>query len=155
MIRYTLHCSAGHAFDSWFQSAASFDALRVGGLVTCPDCGIAEVEKSLMAPQVRPARNADAAPPPAAAEDSRPPVPSPLSTPASERERALAALRAHVEANSDYVGLNFASEARAMHEGTAPARSIHGEARLDEARKLIEEGVAVAPLPFLPRSKAN
>jgi hypothetical protein len=153
MIRYTLRCSAGHGFDSWFQSAGSFDALRGAGMVTCPDCGIAEVEKSLMAPQVRPARNSAAAP--TAAEAAQAPAAGPLASPATERERALAALRAHVEANSDYVGLNFAAEARAMHEGSAPARSIHGEARLDEARKLIEDGVQVAPLPFLPRSKAN
>jgi hypothetical protein len=155
MIRYTLHCSAGHAFDSWFQSAGSFDSLRGAGMVTCPDCGIAEVEKSLMTPQVRPARKASAPKSQATEDAAHPPAPGPLATPASERERALAALRAHVEANSDYVGLNFAAEARAMHEGTAPARSIHGEAKLEEAKKLIEDGVQVAPLPFLPRSKAN
>lgn len=166
MIRYTLRCAAGHAFDSWFQSAQSYDTLRASGMVTCPDCGGAEVEKALMAPQVRPARNRAAAPPdpaaerpaadgPAAPAPASPAASGPLSTPATDRERALAALRAHVEAHSDYVGLDFAAEARAMHEGTAPARAIHGEARPDEARKLIEDGVPVAPLPFLPRAKAN
>ena len=154
MIRYTLRCSAGHAFESWFQSAGSFDTLRVTGRVTCPDCGIAEVEKSLMTPQVRPAR--DKLPAPKAA-DTAPDAPAGPqgSTLVTDRERALAALRAHVEANSDYVGLNFAAEARAMHEGTAPARSIHGEAKLDEAKKLVEDGVPVAPLPFLPKARAN
>lgn len=155
MIRYTLRCSAGHAFDSWFQSAGSYDTLRVAGMVTCPDCGIAKIEKSLMAPQVRPARNSAAAPKNQIPDAAPQPATGPLATPATERERALAALRAHVEANSDYVGLNFAAEARAMHEGAAPARPIHGEAKLDEAKKLIEDGVPVAPLPFLPRSKAN
>jgi hypothetical protein len=146
MIRYTLKCSEGHAFESWFQSAASFDSLQASGMVQCPACGGSTVEKSLMAPQVRPARKAAAA----SAPQERP-----LTDPQSDRERAIAELRAKVEANSDYVGLNFVAEARAMHEGTAPARSIHGEARLDEAKKLIEDGVPVAPLPFLPRAKAN
>ncbi|NAZ18072.1 DUF1178 family protein, partial [Glutamicibacter soli] len=64
-------------------------------------------------------------------------------------------LREHVETNSDYVGLSFADEARAMHEGRSESRSIHGEARAEDAKKLIEDGVPIAPLPFLPRQKAN
>ena len=79
----------------------------------------------------------------------------PLTTPASPAEQALAKLKAHVEANSDYVGMEFASEARAIHEGDAPERSIYGEAKPDEARKLIEDGVPVAPLPFRPGRKSN
>lgn len=75
--------------------------------------------------------------------------------PVNPVEAALQALRQQVEANSDYVGLKFADEARAMHEGRAPTRAIHGEAKIEEARKLIEEGVPVAPLPFIPRQKTN
>ena len=67
----------------------------------------------------------------------------------------LEKLRRHVEANSDYVGLSFAAEARAMHEGRVPERAIHGEARPDEARRLLEDGIPVAPLPFRPTSKTN
>jgi hypothetical protein len=51
--------------------------------------------------------------------------------------------------------MSFAAEARAMHLGEAPERPIHGEARLDEARALVDEGVPVAPLPFLPRNRTN
>jgi hypothetical protein len=149
MIRYTLRCAEGHGFDSWFQSADSFESLSRSGLLACPECGATRIEKSLMAPQVRPARTR------AAPREDEAPAAGPLAAPTDERERTLAALRAHVEANSDYVGLNFVAEARAMHEGSAPARSIHGEARLDEAKKLIEDGVPVAPLPFLPRSRTN
>ena len=70
-------------------------------------------------------------------------------------EQALAELRRQVEENSDYVGLNFAKEARAMHDGDAPARAIHGEAKPDEARKMLEDGLPVMPLPFVPRRKTN
>lgn len=135
MISYTLHCDADHRFDSWFQSAGAFDALQKAGHLACPTCGSAKVDKALMAPAVRPART--------------------LTSPANDREAAIAALRTKVEANSDYVGMNFVAEARAMHEGTAPERSIYGEARADEAMKLLEEGVPVAPLPFMPTRKAN
>ncbi len=73
----------------------------------------------------------------------------------TDAEAALAALRREVEENADYVGLNFVAEARAMHEGDLPSRSIYGEARIDEARKLLEDGVPVAPLPFRPIRKVN
>jgi hypothetical protein len=137
MIRYDLICDKGHQFDSWFQSAARFDGLRAGGHVSCAICGSAVVEKALMAPAVAIK------------------TPAAITTPRDARETALAALRAQVEAGSDYVGMNFAAEARAMHAGDVPERSIYGEARADEARALIEEGVPVAPLPFLPSRKAN
>jgi hypothetical protein len=140
MIRYTLKCAQGHDFESWFQSAAAFDALQTGGHIACAICGEGKVEKALMAPAV-----AQLESPPRAA----------LSHPQTPAEAALAEMRRQIEANSEYVGLGFAAEARAMHEGDAPTRSIYGEARPDEARKLLEDGVPVAPLPFLPNRKAN
>ncbi|MCE2748369.1 MAG: DUF1178 family protein [Rhodobacter sp.] len=142
MIRYAIKCSADHSFDSWFQSAAAYEALIGAGRVTCPICGSAKVEKGLMAPAVR---LSDAA----AAADR------PLDAPGTDAEAALAALRRQIEANSDYVGLNFAAEARRIHAGDAPERRIYGEARADEARALIEDGVPVAPLPFVPGRKTN
>ncbi|NGM46490.1 DUF1178 family protein [Rhodobacter sp. SGA-6-6] len=148
MIRYSLHCGKGHGFDSWFQNADAFDALARAGQLACPVCGDTAVEKGLMAPSVTPARKAEAAQAVAAGKPG-------LTAPASELEEALAEIRRRVEANSEYVGMNFVAEARAMHEGEAPERSIYGEARPEEARKLLEEGVPVAPLPFLPSRKAN
>jgi len=143
MIRYALKCSQGHDFESWFQSASAYEKLAGAGMVTCSICGDDKVEKALMAPSV-------------AAESSAPNKQrADLTTPQSEMEKAVAELRKKVEENSDYVGLSFAAEARAMHEGDKPHRAIHGEANPDEARKLIEDGVPVAPLPFLPTRKAN
>ena len=124
--------------------------LQAAGQLACPVCGETRVEKALMAPAVVQARPTAAAPGP----EPAPPRPS-LSEPQSELEAAIAALRRQIEENSDYVGLNFAAEARRMHDGDAPARAIHGEAKPEEARKLIEDGVPVAPLPFLPARKVN
>lgn len=140
MIRFTLHCAEGHDFESWFASGAAFDDLAARGLLSCAICGGSKVEKALMAPAVA----------------SAPAVPDrPLSTPANPVEEALAALRREIEANSEYVGMNFVTEARRIHAGNAPERAIHGEAKPDEARKLIEDGVPVAPLPFVTGRKAN
>jgi hypothetical protein len=140
MIRYSLRCAAEHSFESWFQSADAFDSLAGGGRVSCPVCGSTEVSKLLMAPAVRPARKAAA---------------KPLSAPATKIEEAFQALRRQIEETSEYVGMNFVAEARKIHAGDAPERSIHGEARIEEARRLLEEGVPVAPLPFVPQRKMN
>lgn len=135
MIRYDLRCDKGHDFDGWFRDSAGFDALNRAGQVTCTHCGSSKVEKALMAPRVASAGE--------------------LTSPRDEREKALEALRKQVEENSDYVGMSFAAEARAMHEGRSPERAIHGEAKLEEARQLLEDGIPVAPLPFRTRQRAN
>jgi len=142
MIQFTLKCAADHRFDSWFQSAAAFDKLLGAGMVSCPVCGTTRVEKAMMAPRVQAAR-------------TTPETTPDTDTDTAPREQALAALRRKVEENSDYVGANFAREARDMHDGLSPERSIYGEAKPEEARKLIEDGVPVAPLPFVPRRKSN
>lgn len=148
MIRYALACSEGHEFESWFASAESYDTLSASGRLSCPDCGGNSITKSMMAPGVRTSRAAAQAPP-------EPPADTSLTKPRTPREAALAALRKKIETESDYVGMEFAAEARAMHGGETPHRSIYGEANLEEARSLIEDGVPVAPLPFTPRSRAN
>jgi len=151
VIAFSLRCGRNHRFDSWFRSTAAFDRVAADGLISCPACGSTAVEKALMAPNVRESRaRADtAALPPETAADR------PLSTPASQAEQALAELRRQIEATSEYVGMDFAREARDIHEGAAPQRLIHGEARSDEARRLIEDGVPVSPLPFYPGRKSN
>lgn len=142
MIRYTLTCDQDHQFESWFQSSATFDSLAAAGHLSCAVCGSQDVKRALMAPSVPTKGNA---------KDTKPD----LSTPASDIETAMTKMRKDVEANSDYVGLEFAKEARKMHDGDAPERAIYGEAKLDDAKKLIEDGVPVAPLPFMPKRKTN
>ena len=140
MIRYALKCAEGHDFDSWFANATAFDDIKARGLLSCAVCGGGRVEKALMAPRVAVSEAVAAAD---------------LRAPLSPAEEAMARLRAEIEAKSEYVGVNFVTEARAMHAGDRPERAIHGEAKPEEARKLLEEGVPVMPLPFLPTRKAN
>ncbi len=135
MICFTLRCGKGHHFDSWFTSSAAFDDLGAAGHLLCPTCGDAQIEKALMAPAIS--------------------TPEPSERPQPSAAQALDQLRQMVEANSDYVGSNFAAEARAMHLGDAPTRAIYGEAKSEDARALLEDGIPVAPLPFIPRAKVN
>ena len=157
MIRYALRCLDGHDFDGWFRSSQVFDQLRNGGQVTCPRCGDPRVDRALMAPAV--AGEASAAAPGTSPADAlaEPPPPAAAGPSRSSEQvgRALAELRAHVEANSDYVGLRFVQEARAMHEGRAQPRPIHGEARIEDARRMITDGLPVMPLPFRSKKRMN
>lgn len=134
MIKYTLQCDQDHHFESWFQSGAAFDRLVASGMVNCTSCNSTKVSKSIMAPAIS-GSTAVAAPKPV--------------------EKSIGALRDKIEAQSDYVGANFAAEARAIHDGSKPERAIYGEAKLDDARKLVNDGIPVLPLPFIPRKKTN
>jgi len=143
MIQFTLKCSQDHRFDSWFQSSDAFDKLLKAKLVSCVVCGSTELEKAMMAPQISDSKSSGEAPVPTLTGADNP------------AEQALADIRKKIEDNSEYVGMNFAREARDIHDGTSPERAIYGEAKPEEARKLIEDGVPVTPLPFTPTRKTN
>ncbi|QGX97511.1 DUF1178 family protein [Roseovarius faecimaris] len=142
MISFTLKCEDGHRFDSWFQSSDAFDKLQSAGMVNCAVCGSAQVEKAIMAPRVSDSK-------------SRSEPDTPLTRSEHPAEQTLAELRRKIEENSEYVGMNFAREARDIHDGISPERAIYGEAKPEDAKKLIEDGVPVAPLPFVPARKTN
>lgn len=136
MIRFALSCDQGHDFDAWFASGAAYEEQVKSRAVLCPCCGTAAVRKAPMAPSLR-KRRAEAPP----------------KRELSERKKTYAflkGLRAHLEANADNVGPAFPEEARKMHYGEAEPRSIYGEASLEEARSLREEGIDAVPLPPLP-----
>jgi hypothetical protein len=142
MIRYALICDREHEFDGWFASSDGFDAQVAAGEVLCPHCGSGNVTKALMAPNIAKGKSIAVETPPQAAL-------------AEKMSMMMLALKKHVEENCDYVGDAFAEEARRIHYGETEHRDIYGEATLDEARELIEEGVEVAPLPVVPPRSAN
>lgn len=147
MIRYALICSNEHSFDSWFQSAEAFDKLQGAGMVCCSVCAVTDIRKSIMAPRIGKAQAEEAA-------EDQPPA-HPLSAPVSPAQQALRELREKIEATSEDVGNDFASEARKIHNGEAPERAIYGEAKPQDAKDMIEEGLPIAPLPFMPNRKIN
>jgi hypothetical protein len=163
MIRYGLNCAKGHSFESWFQNSAAFDKQNKRGLVSCPVCGSAKVEKAIMAPRLSRTEAVEPAMPiapavkaPAAAPAAVPPLPpgkaAVAMTSPQERElrQKLKELRDHVTKNASYVGARFPEEARKMHYGEIEHRSIYGEASAQDAKALHEEGIEFHPLPILP-----
>lgn len=161
MIRYALKCPSSHVFESWFKSGDAFEALRDARMISCPICGEVTRDKAIMAPKVSTSRRREAMQKPQEHAPQPPSPPQPpagthaLAAPASKAEAALAELRRQVQENSEYVGDSFAREARAIHNGEAPERSIYGEATGEDARSLTEDGIPVAPLPFIPTRKSN
>lgn len=142
MIRYDLICTDGHEFDGWFRDSAAYDSQAKRKLVACPQCGSVKIEKQLMAPGIPAKANRKS--------DQRQAV----FTGGDPRQAQLLAmmreLRQQVEANADYVGDKFAEEARKIHYEEAERRGIYGEATADDAKALVDEGIAVHPLPRLP-----
>jgi hypothetical protein len=151
VIRYALTCDKRHGFESWFKSSTAYDEQVARGLLVCPVCGSTKVEKAMMAPTVaRRERPSPAAPTPAG-EDK-----APVAL-ISERERELRGklkeLRDQLIKNADYVGPQFAAEARKMHYGEIEHRSIYGEASPEEAASLLDDGIEFHPLPYLPNER--
>lgn len=140
MIKYALACEHEHGFEGWFGSSADFEDQQARGLLECPMCASKTVRKQIMAPAV------------AGTKRTTPDLPPQMRTMVME---AMSKVRAHVEENFDYVGDGFAAEARAIHEGRSEERGIYGEASPAEVKKLVEDGVPVAPLPPAPPKKTD
>ena len=141
MIRFDLHCDKDHAFEAWFSSNADFDKQKAQGFISCPKCGSTNVEKALMAPSVSTARKKEA---------------STQLAMNNAQKAAMDQLRQAVKTireNSEDVGERFPEEARKIHYGESEERGIIGQAKPDEVKSLVEEGVGIAPLPDLPEDK--
>jgi hypothetical protein len=155
MIVFDLACkNAGHVFEIWFGSSSDYEDQKARGLVSCPYCGSTDIDKAVMAPNVAPKGNSRT-------EVAAAPVSAAANVPTPEAFKAMVSKLAEVQAKmlegSDYVGNDFASEARSMHLGEQDSRPIHGQTSPEEAKALIEEGVPVAPLllPVRPPKSEN
>jgi len=136
VIRYAINCAGGHRFEAWFASAKSFDQQHEAGAVACPECGVTDVAKALMAPAL-------------GASDKAAPVRL-AANPPTEVAEAIRTIRKNLTDNAEYVGDRFASEARKIHFEETEKRGIYGEANAQDVRGLIEDGVEFHPLPTLP-----
>ena len=155
MIHYQLCCIEDHAFDGWFRNSDAFDAQAKRGLVNCPVCGSSQVRRALMAPALGkrqgpvPAEVTAPSPAPAAPDSNAAVTGSNLP---DGLRAMLQRMRAEVEKRCDYVGPNFAEEARRIHNGESTARGIYGEATPEEAERLADDGIEVARIPWVPRA---
>jgi hypothetical protein len=142
MIHYQLRCTAEHAFDGWFAGSEAFERQSEAGLVACPHCADTNVTRALMAPAVpRKGASKVLTQPPAVKKTAQ--IPDIV-------RGALRELRRVVETECDYVGADFAEEARRIHYGEAERRGIYGESTREESEALAEEGIAFAQIPWVP-----
>jgi hypothetical protein len=138
VIVFELICADRHRFEGWFASAGDFEGQKARGLLSCPVCSDSSIEKLLTAKIGRP----EAEPP---RENAQPPV-----APAA-RSRRLHEVIDAILLNTENVGEDFPVEARRIHYKEVPQRNIRGVATGEETRELLEEGIAVMPLPIPPR----
>lgn len=146
MIVFDLRCGTGHVFEAWFGSSADYESQRERALIACPMCEDTTIEKAVMAPNVTAKGNRSGG---TVAGNSTPDPKMILA--------ALAQAQAKMLEGSKWVGVAFADKARAMHLGDEPHQPIHGQTSVADAKALIEEGVAVAPLPLpvVPPEQSN
>lgn len=144
MILYSLCCADDHAFEAWFKDSTAYEDQVTAGEIQCPVCGTASVAKAPMAPRIAKGGGID--------EKAAPEQQTYSNSKAVEMRRMLTELRRHVEKNSDYVGDKFPEEARKIHYGETEERSIYGEASEDQAQELVEEGIEIGRIPWLPRT---
>ena len=165
MITFDLACLHGHRFEGWFRSSEDFARQQERGLLCCPECGESDVTKAPMAPAVPRKGNqqrAVAVPEPSQEAVSgdgelQPVSNSPMPPEMAQALQKLANMQAEALKTSEWVGDKFAEKSRAMHYGEQDAKPIHGQASPGEARELLEEGIAVAPLivPVAPPDEVN
>lgn len=142
MIVFELICPDQHRFEGWFASAEDFDAQKARGLLSCPSCGNAQVEKLLTAKIGRSSDEGQGRNLPATSQSSAVPA---------RPQVTLQQLIEHVLRHTENVGDRFVQEARAMHKEEVPARPIRGTASAKEAEELLEEGIPLLPLPIPPQ----
>jgi len=153
MIHYQLRCGAAHEFDGWFKDSAAFEQQAEAALITCPVCADTAVTRALMAPGIRAkGRTALVAAEPVAEQLPVPAKPAAGGVMPDAVRAALTRLRQEVEKHCDYVGPEFAAEARRIHHGETEPRGIYGESTDEEAEALAEEGIDIARIPWVQRT---
>lgn len=140
MIRFSLICDQDHEFEAWFRNNDDFDKQKKRGFVECPACGSKKVGKALMAPAVSTGRKKEK-------------IALAMNEMQKKAMAEMKALSEKIRENADYVGDKFAEEARKIHFGEADARGIYGEATLEEAKSLAEDGVGFMPIPVFPEDR--
>ena len=142
MILFDLRCNDGHEFEAWFSGSDDFDNQKESGLLNCPVCGSAKIEKTLMTPSVSTGRKKDQMMQVASAQKAQ-----------KEIMAKMRELRDKVIETGENVGRRFPEEARKIHYGETEARGIYGQASMEEAAELADEGVEFMPLPELPEDR--
>jgi hypothetical protein len=153
MLVVDLACTQGHRFEGWFGSAADLSGQQARGLLSCPVCGDAHVQRIPAATRLNVSHLAQEV----AAAQAEPSPGVPVAPGAERKPDAVQALQAmywtavrHVMQHTEDVGDRFASQARAMHAGEQAAKPIRGQLDAEDREALKEEGIDVMTL-VLPK----
>ena len=135
MIKYKLSCkNCSDNFESWFISSKEFERLKKSKLLHCLNCNSSKIEKSLMAPSILNKQNKN----------------NKESKKFLEIKNKLKKYKKFIKNNFDYVGDNFAYEARSIHyNNKKKEKGIYGKASIDEAKELSEEGIDIETVPWI------
>ena len=138
MIKYNLLCRKCElTFDSWFASSKEYDKLKMKKLINCHDCGSLKVEKNLMAPKL---------------------ISKNFNHKNEKKDlikyqkirRRINEYQKFIKNNFDYVGKNFAYEARAIHYNNKKKnKGIYGTASNQDLKELKEEGIDAQMIPWI------
>ena len=153
MIKYSLKCDETVCkdkgpFDGWFQNSQAYDAQITNGQLTCPFCGSENVSKSLMSPSINSSKKKDSK----LKEDLiRPNIFK--EDKAVEKHfdvmTVLRTLKKEVQKNAEFVGDNFANEAKAIKSGKSKERAIYGNAKSKEIKDLKNKGIDIISIPWI------
>ena len=142
MIKYKLICkSCELSFDSWFASSKEYEKLKKKKLLNCHFCNSQKVEKSLMAQKL---------------------INKPVSKNSDNQNLRLKKIsnkikeyQKFIKNNFEFVGKNFANEARSIHYNNKKNnKGIYGTATKEEIKELQEEGIKTETIPWL-ENKSN
>ena len=138
MIKYNLVCKkCDISFDSWFASSLEFDKLKNKKLINCHSCGSLKVEKNLMAPKLinKTIRY----------KDEKKDL-----LKYKKIKKTINKYQKFIRKNFDYVGENFAYEARSLHYNEKKTKKgIYGTASKKDLKELKEEGIDAQVIPWV------
>ena len=132
MIKYQLRCKCNHEFEGWFPSSKEFTRQKNKGMINCPMCDSPEVDKAIMAPNVKRVKTKR--------------IPDDYMVMGESAESILRKLNKKIKKDFQNVGKNFAKEARKAHKGKRN-KKFYGKATKEEANKLLDEGIDLFAVP--------
>ena len=135
-----LQCANWHRFEGWFGSEADYLDQQHRNILQCPVCKSSDIVKCLSAPRLSFG----------AVQGGSASGASSVSHETGEviqevQDLWLQACQ-HVIEHSVDVGADFAQVARKIHYGEVPQQMIRGQATLQQARDLREEGIDAVPM---------
>ena len=151
MIKYSLkciedNCNKKDPFDGWFQNSSSFEKQIKAGYISCPYCGSLKIRKNLMSPSVKTIKKIK---PKINSKNVNYDETYKKTSKQVDMMVVLRNLKKEIQKNADFVGKNFAKEAKAIHEGKSKERAIYGQANAKDLEELKSKNIDVITVPWV------